>query len=359
MEDLIKEVCDKFRIPGEFSHYEQLKIGNVNKTYRVYFLEPTKSYILQKVNTFAFRKPIELMENIDKVTEFIRNKYPDRKALHFHHTAEVGRPDRKTYFYTDDGSFWRLFNFIDSDTYNSVADLKIVRKAGEAFGEFQMSLSDFDPSTLYYTIPDFHNTPKRYEALEEAVNADKAGRVKEVREELDWLFSVKEKACALQKADLPIRVTHNDTKINNVLFDKQTHDAIVVIDLDTVMPGLVAHDFGDAIRSAANQVAEDSNEYDKVGINMDIFQAFSEGFLSEVGSILNKEELETLAISPFILSTELAARFLTDYLNGDKYFNIAYPDHNLVRTKNQISLAKDMLKHELEMEWIIKEITEI
>ena len=355
------EVCRHFRIPGEYQFCEEIKVGNVNKTYKVTFDGPdpknpgqlkTKSYMVQSVNTFAFKNPVQVMENIDKVTEYIHAKDPQRCALHFHHTN-----DRKTYVFEKSG-FWRLFNYIPSVTYSVTDNLQVVRNAGLAFGDFQMMLSDFDASELHETIPDFHNTAKRYEQLEETAKADPVGRAREVQEELEWLESVKEKACQLTKMQaegvLPLRVTHNDTKINNVLFDRETDEALVVIDLDTVMPGLVGHDFGDAVRFAANLVEEDSPEAEKAGVNMEIFRAFAEGFLSKTAKSLTQPEIDTLALSCFALTCELATRFLTDYIAGDVYFKTCYDDHNLVRTRCQIALAKDMLEKLPEMERIVE-----
>lgn len=361
IEEKIAAICQAFRIQGSFDGYEEIKNGNVNRTYRVFFTNPDgtkKTYILQKVNTYAFRNPIQLMENIDNVTEYIHAKCPGKTALHFHHTAEVGREDRKTYLFDEDGSFWRLFNYIESDTYNTADDLDVVRSAGRAFGEFQTVLADFDASKLHYTIPDFHNTKKRYETLFADAENDTAGRVGKVAEELSFLRSVKDQACRLTEmqdaGELPLRVTHNDTKINNVLFDKTTHEALVVIDLDTVMPGLIGHDFGDAVRYAANTDGEDCEDTAKIHVNMDVFGAFADGFLSKTAKTLTENEVDTLALSAFVLAVELATRFLDDYINGDKYFKISFPEHNLVRARCQIALAKDMLKHMDEMDALVK-----
>lgn len=324
--------------------------------YRVTFQQSdgtSKSYMIQRINTYAFKEPVKVMENIDKVTEHIRAKRPDKVSLHFHHTA-----DRKNYV-SDEHGFWRLFNYVPSVTYNTTEKLSVIRNAGEAFGEFQMLLGDFDVALLHETIPDFHNTRKRYAKLEEDVRNDPQGKVKEVQAEIDWLLSVKEQACRLtdmqQRNELPLRVTHNDTKINNVLFDAETDKALVVIDLDTVMPGLVGHDFGDAIRFAANRVEEDCPEADKAGVNMEVFRAFTEGFLSRTAATLTQGELDTLAQSCLSLTCELATRFLDDYLLGDPYFKIRDPKHNLVRTRCQVALAKDMLRNMDEMERIVRE----
>ena len=354
--DKLLEISRLFRIEYEYLGYDTIQMGNVNRTYKVNFMLPEgkpKSFLVQNVNTYAFRNPVGLMDNIDKVTEHIRAKKPGQLALHFHHTA-----DRKTYV-ADGSNFWRMTNYISSVTYNSVTDLKIVRNAGKAFGGFQMDLADFDISGLIETIPGFHNTRRRYETFLKSVQENKAGRAEEVREEIDFLLSVQDMACKLTDmqaaGELPLRVTHNDTKINNVLFHPETGDPMVVVDLDTVMPGLIGHDFGDAIRFAANFVEEDCRDYDKVGVNMDIFRAFTEGFLSMTAATMTQKELETLALSSFVLTAELATRFLADYLDGDLYFKTNSPDHNLVRTRCQIALAKDMLKKMPEMEQVVRD----
>ena len=356
MDKKLQHVCQAFRIEGTYESYEEIKVGNVNRTYKVNFTHVDgnpKSYILQAVNTYVFKKPIEVMENIDHVTEYIRARNPGKRALHFHHTE-----DRKTYVFDENG-FWRLFNYIPSATYNVGEKESVVRNAGRAFGEFQMLLSDFPAEQLHVTIPDFHNTTKRYEKLLADVQADPCGKVALVREEIDWLLSVKEKACLLmtlhEAGKLPLRVTHNDTKINNVLFDPETDEALVVIDLDTVMPGLVGADFGDAIRFAANCVEEDCPDTQKVAVNMDVFKAFTQGFLSQTAGMLTAEEIDTLALSAFVLATELAVRFLDDYILGSPYFKINYPEHNLVRARCQIALAKDMLAKLDEMEKIVRD----
>ena len=352
----LAEVSRLFCIEGTYLGYTPIQVGNVNQTYEVRFEMPEgyqKSFLIQNVNTYAFRHPVELMENIDKVTEHIRRKKPGQIALHFHHTI-----DRKIYV-ADGVNFWRMTNFIPSITHSSVMDCNVVRNAGKAFGEFQMQLSDFDISKLYETIPDFHNTRKRYEQLEEAIRQDPRNRVREVEGEIAWLRQVRDEACRLtdlqQAGKLPLRVTHNDTKINNVLFNPDDDTAIVVIDLDTVMPGLVGHDFGDAIRFAANLVPEDSREYEKAGVDLEIFRAFSEGFLGMTASTLTQAEIDTLALSCPALTVELATRFLADYLLGDPYFKIKSPDHNLVRTRCQIALAQDMFRRMDEMQQIIHE----
>lgn len=354
MDEKMKQVCEAFRLPGTYIGYESIQVGNVNRTYKVNVRlddGSEKSFLVQNVNTYAFRNPIGLMNNIDLVTEHIRRKNPDRCSLHFHHTA-----DRKTYL-LDGENFWRVMNYIHSATYSTTTDLGILRNAGRAFGEFQTQLEDFDIGLLIDTIPNFHNTRSRYENLKQAIAEDRMGRVASVQPEIEYAMSIQDTACTLTdmaaRGDLPLRVTHNDTKINNILFDEKTNDPLVVIDLDTVMPGLIGHDFGDAIRFAGNYMIEDSPEYDKVGINLDAFTAFAEGFLEKTGACLTRNEIDTLAISSFCLTAEMVVRWLEDYLRGDLYFKPRYPEHNLVRARNQIALCKSMTAHMDEMNEIV------
>lgn len=359
LNEKLLQICREFRIDDEYVGFETIQMGNVNQTYRVDFRlkdGSPKSFLLQNVNTYAFRRPVELMENIDRVTEHIRAKNPNKTCLHFHHTA-----NRKTYI-IDGENFWRMANYLDSVTFNSIQDPVVLCNAGRAFGEFQMELSDFEIGLLHETIPDFHNTRKRYESLIQAIREDAVGRVDQVREEIDYLLDVQDLACTLtdlQNAGLlPLRVTHNDTKINNVLFDPEDHRALVVIDLDTVMPGLIGHDFGDAIRFAANYVEEDSTQLDKVGVDLKLFQAFAEGFLESTAKTMTPKEIETLALSCFCLTAELAVRFLDDYIRGDLYFKIKNPRHNLERARCQIALCRDMLAKREQMEAVIRECIE-
>lgn len=355
LDQKLQQVCRAFRIQEEYVGFEPIQVGIVNRTYKVNFRlqdGTIKPFLVQNVNTYAFRNPIGLMNNIDLVTEHIRAKCPEKLSLHFHHTE-----DRLTYLSEGD-NFWRIMNYIPSATYSATKDPTILRNAGRAFGEFQMQLADFHPDLLVETIPGFHNTRGRYEKLDEAIREDKAGRAASVQKEIEFIQSIRDLACTLtdmgREGKLPLRVTHNDTKINNVLFDQNTNEALVVIDLDTVMPGLMGHDFGDAIRFAANFVAEDCPEYEKVGVDLAVFRAFAEGFLEKTKETITEAELATLGTSCLSLTAELVVRFLDDYLRGDPYFKTAYPEHNLVRTRNQIALCRDMMKHMDEMNEIIR-----
>ncbi|MBQ7488040.1 MAG: aminoglycoside phosphotransferase family protein [Clostridia bacterium] len=356
------QVGQAFHLPGPFFSYEEILNGNVNRTYKVNYVSDDgtgmaalQSYLVQKINSYAFRNPDVLMSNIEKVTDHISTKCPDKVCMHFHHTEQNGT--RRSYLEEGD-SFWRIYNYIPAITYNKCDDVSIIRSAGKAFGEFQMALSDFDASQLFETIPDFHNTRKRYETLIKDAKADPEGRLDEVRPELDYLLAVQDDACRLtdlfNEGKLPLRVTHNDTKINNVLFDPETQEPIVVIDLDTVMPGLIGNDFGDAIRFAANFTEEDAEDTSKTGLDLNIFWAFADGFLSQTARTLLPAEIDTLALSCFAITCELATRFLDDYLVGDKYFKVKVDRHNLIRTHCQIALAQDMQKKLGAMQAIVR-----
>lgn len=353
----LKEVGDAFRLPGKIYSFNLIANGNINATFKVTYKQgkSVKSYMFQRINTFVFKSPADIMENIDRVTGHLREKNPDGISLHFHHT-ESG----ENYIMNSDKEFWRVMNFVDSVTYNTAEDLKIVRNTGKAFGKFQHQLADFDASTLHETIPDFHNTKKRLEQLFADAEADPCGRAEEVKEELDYIRSVAEEASMLsvmyENGAFPKRVTHNDTKSNNVLFHKKTKDALLVIDLDTVMPGMAMYDFGDGVRFIASTSVEDEPDLDSVSVDVDKFRAFAEGFIPYVKESLTPLETDNMALGAFSVTIELAARFLDDYLTGDRYFNTRYEGHNLVRTRCQLKLAQDMYAKKDELIKIVKEI---
>ncbi len=354
MLNTLKTVGEKFCLKGEISSYDLITHGNINTTYCVHYKNPDKSYIFQRVNTYVFKEPVEIMKNIDLVTEHIRQKRVSAPALHYHHTA-----DRKNYYFGEDGNFWRVSNNFVSQTYQSTTDPEVLRQAGKAFGEFQVDLSDFDAKLLHDTIPDFHNTKKRLEVFFENVKKDEVGRVKEVEKEIEYIRSHREIAETLtnllEEKKIPQRVTHNDTKINNVLFNKETGEPLVVIDLDTVMPGLAAHDFGDAVRFAANTAAEDEKDLSKVSLDIELYRGFAEGFISAAGGILTLAELDSMALGALTITIELGLRFLEDYITGDKYFKTRYEGHNLDRARCQLTLAADMERKFDIMDKIVKE----
>ncbi len=367
VEETLKSICTIFGLPGTFEKYEVIVMGNINNTYKVTYRHPDgflKSYVVQKVNMYVFKKPRQIMNNIDLITTHIKNKNfaagitDTRRFMHFYHTHN-GK--RKNYYVDNNHGFWRVSKYIeDSETYNVCEDLFVLEEAGRAFGKFQHALSDFDAQKLYETIPDFHNTKRRMMDFFVHVNEDSCDRVESVSAEIDYIAALKDRVCELTemlgRGELPLRVTHNDTKINNVLFDNETKKALVVIDLDTVMPGLVAHDFGDAVRFAANTAAEDEIDLSKVSFDLSKYEAFARGFIPEVKDALTENEVKTLALGALTMTVELAERFLDDYITGDNYFKIKYPGHNIVRTRCQIALAKDMERKFDEMQSIVEKI---
>lgn len=343
----LKQALASFGLDDGFEKIEPLGIGNINSSYKV-TLSGGRQYALQKLNTNIFKKPDEVMSNIMKVTGHLRSKIiaeggnPSRETLNFLVTRE-GAP---LFRFTED-SVYRAYEFIDDAiTIQSTGSTDEAYKAAYTFGKFQNRLSDFDASVLFETIPDFHNTAKRFENLEASIKADVAGRLDEVRDLVDFCYKEKYLAHAIvddfANGVLPIRVTHNDTKINNVLFDAETKEGMCVIDLDTVMPATSLYDFGDMIRSGAAYTVEDETDLSLVGINLDYYGAFVKGFKDGVGKGLTEAEISRLALSAKVITFEIGIRFLTDYLDGDIYFALRRPDHNKVRAANQFKLLSDM-----------------
>lgn len=367
--DISREVFDSIAallcVDGKITDVVPMTSGIINRTFKVTadVGGTPKDYVFQRINTFVFKQPEYIMSNIDLVTGHISEKLEkygldSESVLHFLKTA-----DGVNYVNNEHG-FWRAYEYVpNSFTVNECSDLNKLRSAGSAFGNFQNMLADFDAGKLYETIPNFHNTRARVENFLKNVEKDECGRVKEVEYEINAIKELMPLGVKLNEmvdaGELPLRVTHNDTKINNVLFDSVTKEAKTVIDLDTVMPGLVAHDFGDAIRFAANRSAEDEPDLSKVGLDIERFKAFAEGFISETSHALTKNEIKTLALGAFTMTYELVVRFLDDYISGDKYFKTLYEGHNLVRTRCQLALTKDMFEKLDEMNKVISEVSGI
>lgn len=365
-EKLIKEVCAKFNLAGEYRYYETVNSGHINTTYRVYFLRDgeLKDYILQRVNTYVFRDPIGVMNNISSVTEFIRAKIKQKQATAKRNVLHYSKAEDGSYYTVlNEGEFWRCCRFIDDSVcFEQTENLEVIEEAGKAFGEFQLHLADYPVKDLCIVIPHFHNTVLRYGAFREAIEENAAGRKAEVQETIEGYLALEEIATRLYKLQkqgvLPLRVTHNDTKPSNVLFDAKTLKHLSVIDLDTVMPGLVAFDFGDAIRVIASTGAEDERDLEKVALDIEKYEAFARGFVGTVAASLTAAEKESLALGAVAMTVECGMRFLTDYLNGDKYFKIHYPDQNLVRAKCHLVLAQDMIRRLEEMQTIVEKYCE-
>ena len=329
-----------FDIKGTPISCREFGQGHINLTLRLQ-TDTGHEYILQRINQYVFRQPVQLMENAVAITEFLRQKDANpRHTLHF-----MSAKNGLCYHIDDDGEFWRMYAYVEGlslDAPETEADLY---QSALAFGNFQMLLADFPAETLHDTIPEFHNTIDRYRLLRQSAQADPLGRLQGVASEMDFLLSHEELACTLQRmridGRLPLRVTHNDTKLNNVLLDAHTREYLAVLDLDTVMPGLSAYDYGDSIRfgAATTSSEEDTN----ISLDLHLFEVYTRGFLSAATN-LTETEMEVLPLSAVVITIELATRFLKDYLDGDHYFKVAYPTHNLERARGQIRLAKDMLK---------------
>lgn len=361
--ETVFRVCRSFGINGELIETKTLTDGHINTTVLAVFENggQKEKFLVQKINTNVFKNQNALMQNIVNVTHFLRKKIraaggdPERETLHFLKT-----PDGGLYF-NDESGCWRIYRYIDNSyTYNMIDSTEVFCNAGESFGKFQKLLNDYPSETLLETIPDFHNTPKRVENLEKSVDADVRSRAAGVRKEIKFALSRKEKAgialSLCEAGEIPLRVTHNDTKLNNILFDAETHKGLCVIDLDTIMPGLSLYDFGDAIRFGAKTADEDEPDLSKVSISLPLYEAYTRGYLSSCAAALTRAEVDSLAFSAFLMTYECGVRFLTDYLDGDVYFRIAYPEHNLVRARNQFKMVEEIEKNLDEMNKITKRI---
>ncbi len=333
---------------------EPMGNGHINRTYLVTDKLGNK-YTFQRVNDVIFKDVPSLMENIRLVTEMLREKDADPR-----HSLELVKTKEGNSFFHDDTGYYRMYYFVDDSVCLERAENEDeFRMSAEAFGNFQNLLADFDASKLSETIPMFHDTENRVKNLLKAIEEDKMGRLCEVKPEVEFALARAEEAKymkgLLEKGELKLRVTHNDTKLNNVLFDVNTRQPICVIDLDTIMPGLAANDFGDSIRFGASTATEDELDLDKVTMSLDMFRAYTRGFLSACGKKLTQKEIETLPMGAKMMTYECGIRFLTDYLEGDVYFRIHREKHNLERCRTQLKLVYDMEQKWDEMAKIIKE----
>lgn len=346
----VHEAIDGFKLPGELKECIRYGSGHINDTYRLTYETPqgTKRYILQRMSKSIFKKPVELMENVSGVTAWLRKKIienggdPERETL-----TLVKSNDGLPYFVDSTGEYWRVYLFIEGATcYDAVKDDNDFYQSAVAFGHFQRLLADYPAETLHETIKDFHNTPDRLEKFKKAVAEDICGRAASVQKEIDFILEREELTHALYDLQLdgrlPLRVTHNDTKLNNIMIDDETGKAICVIDLDTVMPGLAANDFGDSIRFGASTAVEDEQDLSKVSCDLHLFEVYTKGFIEGCGDALTDLELDLLPMGAILMTFECGIRFLTDHLEGDHYFRIHREGHNLDRARTQLVLVKDM-----------------
>lgn len=361
--DFIKNIVEQFEINGEVISAEPFGNGHINTTKLVTVKKPCGCicrFVLQRINKNVFKKPWELMENYVAVTKFVRKKVeeaggdPEREVINV-----VKARDGKDYVVDGEGEYWRLLVYVtDSLSYDKVERPEQFYESAVAFGNFQYLLREFPADTLHETIVNFHNTPDRMRQLREAIAEDKAGRRAEVQEEIDFALARDEFAKTLEIAHsegrLPLRVTHNDTKLNNILFDVHSGRPICVVDLDTIMPGYSVNDFGDSIRFGATTALEDEADLSKVNFDIELYELYVKGFIEGAKGGLTEGELEMMPIGAMMMTFECGTRFLADYLNGDVYFRTHRPGQNLDRARNQFKLVSDMEKRLDEMRAIVK-----
>ncbi len=351
----MEEAIFHFKTDGKPILCKNFGHGHINYTFLI-TTQTKKQYILQRINTHVFKRPIALMENVVAVSEHIRKKADDpRQALRF-----VQAEDGNYYYRDERRRYWRCYAFVGGFCLEAPESDEDFYESAVAFGRFQSQLADFPAETLHETIPNFHNTPARYAQLRTAIDEDACDRVRFVQPEIDFILEREKEAGTIQRmlesGALPLRVTHNDTKLNNVLLDEDTRKALCVLDLDTVMPGSSLFDFGDSIRFGAATAPEDEQELSRMSLDLHLFDVYTKGYLNACRT-MTREEIELLPLGAKTITLELAVRFLTDYLEGDHYFKTLYPDHNLVRTRAQLKLVRDMESKWTQMQQIVQNLS--
>ncbi len=358
-EKQLQDISKKFQIYGEILHAETLKIGHINETYTATYDQggTRVRYIHQKINRNVFKNPVGVMKNVMRVTTHIRKKLEARNVRDLTRRSLVVIPTRDGQsFYENGGNeVWRTFVFVEGvETYEAVQTPFQAYQAGRAFGEFQHHLVDLPGERLLETIPNFHHTRKRFMALQQAIQKDHYNRAQEAKPEID--FALRHEAIvdvilnAMAKGKIPERITHNDTKFNNVMLDVLTGEAMCIVDLDTVMPGCALYDFGDMVRTTTSPTLEDELDLSKVKMQMPMFKKLAEGYLSTAGQFLTRAEKSHIAFSGKLITFEIGIRFLTDYLSGDHYFRIHRPAHNLDRCRTQFKLVESIERQEAAMQ---------
>lgn len=355
-----EEIVKKFAIPGELEEIKQITTGNIHKTYVAIYSEKgiEKKYLIQQINNYVFKNPYDVMNNIEGITNHLQ-KALERIGDKNHKVLNVIKTidnENMVVHKNEEGKvdFYRVYNFIENAvSYDNTEKPEIVRTAGKAFGNFQKLLNDYPIETLAETIVDFHHTKNRFTAFEKDVEIDSSNRAKLVNKEIDFILK-RRNVCnlivdKLARKEIPYRVTHNDTKVNNVMINKYTGDFLAVVDLDTVMPGSGLYDYGDGVRSAAANSKEDEKDLNKVYLKDNLFEAYTDGYLSELAPYMSEEEVKLMGESIRLITLELGIRFLGDYINGDKYFKCDYETHNLDRARNQLKLVEDI---ESKMDYI-------
>jgi aminoglycoside phosphotransferase (APT) family kinase protein len=353
----LDSIVREFQIDGDFASGLPYGNGHINDTYCVTFHlgRVPMRYILQRINHNIFENPLALMENIQRVTSHLEARVQGQTDCGRRVLTLIPTRDGQACYVDSSGSYWRIYRFIEgSRTYEAVESEGQAYQAAKAFGYFQKLLVDLPAPRLHDTIPDFHHTPKRFMALQQAIAADAVGRATLARTEIKFAHSHESITRVLLNANLPERVTHNDTKLNNVMIDNATGEGICVIDLDTVMPGLVGYDFGDMVRTATSPAKEDEQDLSKVVMQFSMFEALVRGYLASAGGFLTKDEKRYLAFAGKLITFEIGMRFLTDYLAGDKYFKVARERHNLDRCRTQFKLVESIEQQEEKMNRLVE-----
>jgi hypothetical protein len=355
----IRAIAAQFQIRGEFLGAEPYGSGHINDTYCAIINQagaPVR-YIFQRINHAVFKNPLALMENVSRVTAHLGAKWAGRSDQSRRALTLIPTHDGAPVFRDGAGNYWRVYLFIEkARTYDAVQSPAQAFEAAKAFGFFQKQLADLPAPRLHDTIPDFHHTPKRFAALEKVIEADAFNRAHLAKTEIQFALRHKAITSVLIAANLPERVTHNDTKFNNVMLDDSTGEGICVIDLDTVMPGLALYDFGDMVRTATSPVKEDERDLSKVRMQFPMFEALARGYLASVGDVLTENEKQYLAFSGKLITLEIGLRFLTDFLSGDPYFKIHRPEHNLDRCRTQFKLVESIDEQEEAMTSFVESI---
>lgn len=363
MERISKEIVPKFAIEGTLTEAVPYGSGHINDTVRLTCALENggqKRYILQRMNDGIFKNPVELMENVMNVTSFLRKKIVERGGDPERETLNVIRTvDGDNFLKDEDGDFWRMYIFIENATsFDMVRTPEDFYNSAVSFGNFQLLLQDYPAATLHETIPNFHNTVSRFADFKKAVEEDVCGRAKEVQDEIRFVMEREADThviCdALANGEIPLRVTHNDTKLNNIMIDNETGKGICVIDLDTVMPGSALYDYGDSIRFGASTGAEDEKNLELINCDMGLFEIYTKGYVEGCGGSLTEKEIRMLPMGARLMTMECGMRFLADYLQGDVYFKIHRPEHNLDRARTQFKLVADMEKKWDEMVGIVE-----
>jgi Ser/Thr protein kinase RdoA (MazF antagonist) len=356
----VRAIAREFQIPGEFLSAEPYGSGHINDTYCVAVKEGGSRvrYIFQRINHNIFKNPVALMENIQRVTAHLGKKAAGERDASRRGLTLIPARDGLSFHRDADGNYWRVYVFIErARTYDAVENTGQAFEAAKAFGRFQKHLADLPAPRLHDTIPDFHHTPKRFAALEKAIAADVANRAKMAKAEIEFALRHKVITTVLLAAKLPERVTHNDTKFNNVMLDDESGEGICVIDLDTVMPGLALYDFGDMVRTTTSPAKEDERDLSKVIMQFPMFEALARGYLTSASEFLKKAEKQLLAFSGKLITLETGIRFLTDFLAGDTYFKVHRENHNLDRCRTQFKLAESIERQEAQMNNLVESLT--